>query len=68
MSNPTPKQTGLLLDFHIGFLNGIPVLWTVLVVILIIGVLYYLATGRRKNVAPVTAPAPDDPVPAGAAD
>jgi amino acid transporter len=67
-SNPTPKQTGLLLDFHLGFLNGIPVLWTVLAVILIIGVIYYLATGRRKNVAPVTAPAPDDPVPAGAAD
>jgi amino acid transporter len=67
-SNPTPRQTGLLLDFHLGFLNGIPVLWTVLAVILIIGVIYYLATGRRKNVAPVTAPAPDDPVPAGAAD
>jgi hypothetical protein len=59
-SNPTPKQTGLALDFHIGFLNGIPILWTVFVVLAAIGVLYYLAVGRTKAFAPVIAPAGDD--------
>jgi amino acid transporter len=61
-SNPTPKQSGVL-DFHIGFLNGIPILWTVLIVIVVIGGLYYLIAGRQKDVAPVIAPSPDDPVP-----
>ena len=64
-SNPTPKQSGVL-NFHIGFLNGIPILWTVFVFILLVGALYYLITGRRKDFAPVTAPA-DEPVPAGGA-
>jgi amino acid transporter len=59
-SNPTPKQTGLLLDFHIGFLNGIPILWTVIVVIAVIGLIYYAITGRRKEFAPVVALAGDD--------
>jgi urea carboxylase system permease len=59
-SNPTPKQTGLLLNFHIGFLNGIPILWTVFIVIALIGVLYYAITGRTKEFAPVVAPAADD--------
>jgi urea carboxylase system permease len=61
-SNPTPKQEGLLLNFHLGWLNGIPILWTVFVFILLIGVLYYLITGRRKQFAPVVVP-PDEPVP-----
>jgi hypothetical protein len=55
-----------VLNFHIGFLNGIPILWTVFVFILLVGALYYLITGRRKEFAPVTAPA-DEPVPAGGA-
>jgi len=63
-SNPTPKQTGLLLNFHIGFLNGIPILWTVFVVLAAIGTLYYLAAGRTKEFAPIIAPSPDDPLPA----
>jgi amino acid transporter len=62
-SNPTPKQEGLVLNFHIGFLNGIPILWTVLVVIVIIGALYYLITGRTKQFAPVTAPPDGEPIP-----
>ncbi|HTX84576.1 MAG TPA: amino acid permease [Streptosporangiaceae bacterium] len=65
-SNPTPKQEGLLLNFHIGWLNGIPVLWTVLIFILIVGVLYYLIIGRSKEFAPVIAPA-GEPAPAGGA-
>ncbi|HEY1619678.1 MAG TPA: amino acid permease, partial [Streptosporangiaceae bacterium] len=67
-SNMTPNQTDGLLDFHIGFLNKIPVLWTVLGVILIIGIVYYLAAGRRKSVAPVITPEPDDPAGGAAAD
>jgi urea carboxylase system permease len=60
VSNPTPKQTGLLLNFHIGWLNGIPILWTVVVVIAVIGVLYYAFTGQRKEFPTVTVPAEDD--------
>jgi urea carboxylase system permease len=59
-SNPTPKQTGLLLDFHIGFLNGIPILWMVFAVIALIGAAYYAAAGRNKQFAPVVAPAGDE--------
>jgi urea carboxylase system permease len=65
-SNPTPKQEGLLLNFHIGWLNGTPVLWTVLIFILVVGVLYYLITGRTKEFAPFIAPA-GEPAQAGAA-
>lgn len=65
-SNPTPKQEALLLNFHVGFLNGIPILWTVLVFIVLVGGIYYLVTGRTKEFAPVTAPA-DEPLPASGA-
>ena len=61
-SNPTPKQSGVL-DFHISFLNGIPILWTVLVFILLVGAIYYLLVGRNKRFAPVQAPA-GEPIPA----
>ncbi len=67
-SNPKPNQTvaPARLDFHVGFLNGIPILWTVVVVIALIGAVYYLAVGRTKAFAPVTAPSPDDQMqPAG---
>jgi hypothetical protein len=60
-SNMTPNQTAGALDFHVGFLNKIPILWTVLAVILLIGVAYYLAAGRRKVIDPVVTPAGDDP-------
>jgi amino acid transporter len=59
-SNPEPRQTAGLLSFGIGFVNRIPILWTVVVVITLIGVIYYLAVGRRKRFAPVVAPAGDD--------
>src|SRR5271165_2007236 len=64
-SNPKPNQTvaPAKLDFHIGFLNDIPILWTVVVVITLIGAIYYLITGRRKDFPPVTTPPEDDPVP-----
>jgi hypothetical protein len=67
-SNPKPKQTvaPAKLNFHVGFLNDIPILWTVVVVIALIGAIYYLAVGRTKAFAPVTAPSSDDELlPAG---
>ena len=64
-SNPEPSQVGL--SYGISFLNKIPILWSVAILIALIGAIYYLVTGRRKAFAPVTAPSSDDPVeqPAG---
>jgi len=63
-SNPKPEQTVVngqqLVDFHIAFLNKIPILWTVFVFVVVVGAIYYLAVGRRKEFAPVIAPAGDD--------
>jgi amino acid transporter len=69
LTNPEPNQTVVgttqLLNFHIGFLNKIPILWTVFVVVAGIGAIYYLVAGRNKQLAPVAAPAGDDaPLPA----
>jgi urea carboxylase system permease len=47
-SNPTPAQTGNLLDFHWAWLNDRPVLWTVLVVIVGVGALYFALVQRHK--------------------
>jgi amino acid transporter len=55
-SNPTPKQTGGLLSLGSSFLNGIPILYTVLVFVLIIGLLYYVLVQRNKNLPPVQIP------------
>jgi amino acid transporter len=67
-SNPKPNQTAGSLDFHIGFLNKIPILWTVFVFIVLVGAIYYLLVGRRKEFAPVITPAADDaPLVAGTA-
>ncbi len=56
-SNPTPTQSGVL---HLGFLNGIPILWTVVLVIVLIGVIYYAVVGRSKQSPAVVAPTEDD--------
>jgi amino acid transporter len=68
-SNPKPSQTGGLLSFGVGFLNKIPILWTVVVFIALLGAAYYGLVARRKEFAPVVAPAWDDPplVPGAAA-
>jgi amino acid transporter len=67
-SNPEPNQTVVgndqLLNFHIGFLNKIPILWTVVVFIVLVGAIYYAVAGRKKEFAAPVAPPPDDPVPA----
>ena len=67
-SNPEPKQTAApaQLNFHIGFLNDIPILWTVAIFIALVGGIYYLLTGRRKEFVAVRVP-DDEPVPAGGA-
>jgi amino acid transporter len=59
-SNPKPNQTAGLL--HLSFLDGVPILWTVVVFIALIGAIYYLIVGRTKEFAPVTAPPEDDPI------
>ena len=58
-SNMTPNQSGVL-NFHVAFLNKIPILWEVFVFILVVGALYYLLVGRRKEFAPVITPPADD--------
>jgi amino acid transporter len=60
-SNPKPNETGGLLSFGVDFINGIPILWTVVIFIALIGTLYFLIAGRKKEFAPVQAPSPDDP-------
>jgi urea carboxylase system permease len=62
-SNMTPKQSGVL-NFHAGWLNGIPILWTVFVVIVLIGAGYYLIVGRTKEFTQVTVPPDGEPIPA----
>jgi len=57
-SNPKPNQSNGLL--HLNFLDGVPVLWTVVIFIALIGAIYYLAVGRRKTFPPVVTPAEDD--------
>jgi amino acid transporter len=47
-SNPTPNQTGKLLNFHWGWLNDRPILWTVFVVIAAVGTGYYALVQRSK--------------------
>jgi len=67
-SNPEPKQTAApaQLNFHVGFLNDIPILWTVAIFIALVGALYYVLTGRRKEFAAVRVPA-EEAEPAGEA-
>jgi hypothetical protein len=65
-SNPKPNQTAGLLTFGLSFLNDIPILWTVVIVIALIGAIYYLIRGRTKTFAPVILPSDDDvPVASG---
>ena len=47
-TNPTPVQTGLGLDFHWNWLNHRPVLWTVVVVISLVGGAYFFLVQRRS--------------------
>jgi hypothetical protein len=59
-TNPTPDETGRLLDFHWDWLNGQPVLWSTLCVIVIVGAIYYLLVQRTKP-AHLQVPEENDP-------
>jgi len=47
-SNPTPNQTGKLLNFHWNWLNDRPVLWTVAIFISAVGAIYFMLVQRTK--------------------
>jgi amino acid transporter len=59
-TNPRPKELPGTLNFHWHWLNGQPVLWTVLAVILIVGGIYYPLVQRMK---PAHLQAPEGEVP-----
>ncbi len=61
-SNPEPNQTAGALSLGIAFVNKIPILYTVLAVILIIGVLYFFLVQEHKDFPPVHVPAESGPV------
>ena len=58
--NPKPLETVVedtqLLNFHVGFLDGVPVLWTVFGAIFLIGLIYYTLVQARKPFTPVVPP------------
>lgn len=64
-ANPKAVQTDWyvkgdqLVDFKIGFLNEIPIIWLVFSVVLIIGAIYYLAVQRNKPYEAVLPPDED---------
>jgi urea carboxylase system permease len=47
-TNPTPNETGKLLNFHWNWLNDRPVFWTVVIAVALVGAVYYLLVQRRK--------------------
>jgi len=59
--NPRPTETMSgdvqLLNFHSGFLNSVPVLWTVFGGILLLGVVYYFGVQAKKPFTEVVVPA-----------
>jgi amino acid transporter len=65
-SNPKPVQTDYftegeqLVDFKIGFLNEIPVIWTVFALVIIAGAIYYFAVQRNKPYVAVHPPEEED--------
>jgi urea carboxylase system permease len=64
-SNPKPIQTDYyvegdqLVDFKVDFLNKIPVIWSVFVLVVIIGGIYYYAVQRKKPWEPAVPPEED---------
>jgi urea carboxylase system permease len=47
-TNPTPNETGRLLNFHWNWLNDQPVLWTVAIAITVVGAAYFALVQRTK--------------------
>src|SRR3954463_13969748 len=46
-TNPKPNETDGVLDFGVDFLNKIPILWSVLGAVLILGAIYYAARSSK---------------------
>jgi urea carboxylase system permease len=47
-TNPSPNETGKLLNFHWHWLNDQPILWTVAIVITLVGAAYFVLVQRTK--------------------
>ena len=47
-TNPTPNETGKLLNFHWNWLNDRPIFWTVVIAVALVGAVYYLLVQRTK--------------------
>jgi len=61
LTNPKATQTdyfgtGPLVDFHIGFLNSIPLMELIIGAVLIVGAIYYFTVGKSKEFAAITMP------------
>jgi urea carboxylase system permease len=65
ISNPKASQTGGLVNYHVGFLNGIPVIELLIGVVVLVGAIYYYAVQQKKPFTPVIPPEETD-VPAEA--
>ena len=58
-SNPKAVQTDYykagqtLVNFHVAFLNKIPLIELVFVIVIVVGAIYYLAVQRKKPWSPV---------------
>ena len=61
-SNPTPNQTAGALSTGISELNKVPILYTVLGVILLVGVLYYFISEVRKPKVDIIRPPETGPL------
>jgi urea carboxylase system permease len=63
LTNPTAKQSdygfGQLVNFHVGFLNSIPLMELVIGAVIVVGVVYYALVGRTKEFARVVPPDED---------
>ncbi len=60
-SNPNPNQTAGALSLGVGWLNKIPILYSVFLFVVILGVIYYFAVAR-KHPLKVIAPAESGPL------
>ena len=47
-TNPTPNETGKLVNFHWHWLNDQPILWTVAIFIALVGAIYFVLVQRTK--------------------
>jgi amino acid transporter len=56
ISNPKATQTGGFVNFHIGFLNDIPIIELVMAAVIIVGAIYYLSVQRKREFTVVVPP------------